>query len=294
MAFLGGPVLSRKINVTGNAHAAKTEAVAGARCVREPLARGPRRGAGVGGSGASPARLGPRPERLMRGPWGRALPADLSPSRPRRRAAARWVPPAPPRAPRGGGEARRPGGPAPEPVLPRRHAVPQDLPAGRAEDPVAAVPRVRARVHPPLRPHRAHGLRGARQHLLQALLLLRQGVRPHRHQGAGAAGERAAGPFGAPPPGGRGWAGCSPLAPGTCPLGWFAALCCQAPWACGPTWHKCSWWGAPLRPQGVGGARATEARTRLEGTAHAQGPQIPTSPPSSGPGLKTRGDFFCF
>ncbi|XP_051686640.2 MOB kinase activator 3A isoform X2 [Oryctolagus cuniculus] len=44
---------------------------------------------------------------------------------------------------------------------------------GRAEDPVAPLPRVRARVHPPLRPHRALGLRGARQHLLQALLLLR-------------------------------------------------------------------------------------------------------------------------
>lgn len=70
MAFLGGPVLSRKINVTGNAHAAKTEAVAGARCGQAPLARGPRRGAGVGGSGASPARLGPRPERLMRGALG--------------------------------------------------------------------------------------------------------------------------------------------------------------------------------------------------------------------------------
>lgn len=78
------------------------------------------------------------------------------------------------------------------------------------------------------------------------------------------------GPSGLRPPGGRGWAGCSPLAPGTCPLGWFAALCCQAPWACGPTWHKCSWWGGPPRPQGVGGARATEAGTRLEGTAHAQ------------------------
>ncbi|XP_077889301.1 MOB kinase activator 3A isoform X1 [Ictidomys tridecemlineatus] len=68
-----------------------------------------------------------------------------------------------------------------------RHAVPQELPAGGAEDPVAPVPRLRARVHPPLRPHRADGLRGPRQHLLQALLLLCHRVRPHRHQGAGAA-----------------------------------------------------------------------------------------------------------
>lgn len=93
---------------------------------------------------------------------------------------------------RGGGAdspaARLTPGPA------RRHAVSQELPAGGEEDPVAAVPRVRARLHPPLRPHRAAGLRGARQHVLQALLLLRARVRPHRHQGAGAAGERGAGP----------------------------------------------------------------------------------------------------
>ncbi|XP_072804164.1 MOB kinase activator 3A isoform X2 [Vicugna pacos] len=50
---------------------------------------------------------------------------------------------------------------------------------GGEEDPVPALPRVRARLHPPLRPHRAARLRGPRQHLLQALLLLRHRVRPH-------------------------------------------------------------------------------------------------------------------
>lgn len=59
------------------------------------------------------------------------------------------------------------------------------------------------------------------------------------------------------------------------PLGWFAALCCQAPWACGPTWHKRSW-GGGRAPTGSG--RSQEAGTRLEGTVHAQRAQIPAPP----------------
>ena len=50
-------------------------------------------------------------------------------------------------------------------------------------DPDPPVPRLRARVRAPLRPSDVDRRRAARQHVLQALLLLRHGVLPHQRQG---------------------------------------------------------------------------------------------------------------
>lgn len=74
-------------------------------------------------------------------------------------------------------------------VFSPRYALPQELPPGGEEDSLQALPSLCPRLHPPFRQDHPDGVGSPREHLLQALLLLRERVQSHRHQGAGTTGE---------------------------------------------------------------------------------------------------------